>query len=219
MLHGPADDAQTAGCSATLPDDTLHSKVSMHCEHTVQMFNDPESLGREVAAFFHEGLTAGDNLMLVARPAHIEAIAGALAALGSPMSGLVDAARLTIADAETTLGAFMYNGRPSERLFDEVVGAAVRRLAAGQRRIRAYGEMVDILADEDNLQASEQLEDLWNDLMTRIPVHLRCGYRSANFVVPRTAHSLRAICGRHARVHTTESDLLANWLLAQHGCG
>jgi hypothetical protein len=75
--------------------------------------------------------------------------------------------------------------------------------------------MVDLLAEEANLEAARHLEGLWNDLGRRYPFTLLCGYAAAHFTDPRTAASLRAICESHTHVASAAGDLLGNWILRE----
>ena len=76
-----------------------------------------------------------------------------------------------------------------------------------------YGEMVDILAEEGNFAAVDDLETLWSELGTRLPLTLLCGYASAHFAAPGANGLMRRVCDLHQRVERREHDVLANWLL------
>jgi hypothetical protein len=109
---------------------------------------------------------------------------------------------------------FMRQGRPVPQLFDAVVGSMVREIAARSAHgLRIYGEMVDILAEERNFGAVRQLEDLWNGLAARQSFQLLCGYSSAHFADPETAHLLPHICSRHTDVVIDDDDVLGRWVL------
>ena len=125
------------------------------------------------------------------------------------------AGRLVALDAATTLASFSQNGLPRADLFQEHVGALVRRLAAeNPAGLRVYGEMVDILATQADYAAAEQLEALWNELGAECRFALLCGYTSANFADPRTASALQAICRSHTHTSAKPTDLLGAWLLS-----
>jgi hypothetical protein len=189
----------------------------MHVDHTAQLFDDAESLGRGVAAFLDEGVRDGNDLFVLARPIHVESIANALTTHGHSMTALVDEGRLKVVDAATALRAFMFNGRPNPRLFDETLAAEVRRRAGPGNGLRVYGELVDVLVGDGNIRATEELEDLWNELSATTPTRLHCGYGASNFTVPAVAPALASLCLRHTRVHCHEDDLLATWILDRHG--
>ncbi len=185
-------------------------------DHSVQFFDAPDTLGAAAAGFLHEGLIAGADGLVVARPTTIQTIAAGLADRGLPVGTLVESGRLTVLDARAMLDAFMDGPRPDPVRFEAVVGTAVRqRRAASPAPLRIYGEMVDILATEGNFHGAEQLERLWMPLLDAEPCRLLCGYLAPHFATPAGADALRAICECHHRVHQDPADLLATWLLDQ----
>jgi hypothetical protein len=188
------------------------------CDHVVQLFDAPESLGESVAAFLHQGVVDGALLLVVAKPANLQAIGDALTARGLSMARLIEGGQLTVADAHVALHGFMRNGTPHPQLFRETIGRLVGRLhAESSARIRVYGEMVNILAEEGNYRGAGELEELWNALGAHRSFFLLCGYDSAHFAAPDAGDWLRHICSRHTRVHQHHADLLASWLLQGKG--
>lgn len=182
-------------------------------EHGVRLFDVPESLGEAVAGFLLAALADGAPMLLAAKPVNVTIIAEALAARGLSLSELIERQLLTVVDAETTLCQFMRHGMPDPVLFEQHVAATVRRLAAGASRVAVYGEMVEILAAEENFRAAAALEQLWNQLASGTRVSLLCGYSSAHFATPDKADALHAICASHSQVLRGDTDLLGNWLI------
>jgi hypothetical protein len=183
-------------------------------EHVVQFFDSDESRAECVAAFLAEGYRAGEPLIVVARPANWAAIVEQLEALRVPTDRAIAEGRLVVKDAEATLRRLSRNGSPDAALFDTVVGQAVTALQQkGGKRVRAYGEMVDMLAQRGELTDAITLEALWNRLGERTPFFLMCGYSAAHFVSTATHRAMREICAAHTGVHRHEQDPLATWLL------
>jgi hypothetical protein len=199
----------TSGADDQVPADHL----PITSEHVVQFFDGPESLGEAVALFLDEGYRAGENLLVVAKPAHFKSIAVALARFGHPVGDLVTQGRMTVVDAAAALRKFMRRADPNPALFQQSVGELVRQLSRPPG-VRIYGEMVEILAEEGNYRGAERLEELWNQLGAEVRFKLFCGYSSAHFAAPNIGDALRAICERHSHVHQNQADLLGNWLLA-----
>jgi hypothetical protein len=183
-------------------------------EHHVQLFDSSKSLADTVSAFLIGGLDCGENLIIVATPEHRELLSRRLDEAGWSVRRLINANRVLVADAVQTLEKFMRRDMPSPIAFDEVVGTIVRRIANG-RRVRIYGEMVDVLAARGNYGAAHQLEELWNLLAQRESFSLFCGYASGHFGDPRTGPVLKAICDAHDCVHRKADDMLAEFLLDQ----
>ena len=167
-----------------------------------------------VAAFLITGFQRGEPLLIVARPEHRQLLGRKLTEAGMNIYEAIAANRLVMLDAVQCLDKFMRQNAPSGIAFDEVVGALVTRLSNG-KRVRIYGEMVDVLAARGNYKAAQQLEQLWNDLGLRESYTLFCGYASGHFGDPKTAKFLAGICAAHSHLHRKGDDLLAEYLLEQ----
>ena len=184
-------------------------------EHVVQLFDETESLVASVAAYLLDGWKRGDNLLIVARPAHWALTSAELEASGCPVVDLLASGKLVALDAATTMATFMVNGEPQAENFHVTVGDMVMRLGAVPGTgLTIYGEMVDILAAQGNLEAAERLEALWNDLAAQCSFHLLCGYSAAHFGDERTTQYLNAVCAAHTSSGARATDLLATWLLS-----
>jgi hypothetical protein len=199
-------------------------KGAVASEHIVQFFDTDESRAQNVAIFLAQGYAAGEPMVVIARPASWAAMIEPLQELGVPVRDATASGMLVVKDASETLRKLSRQGTPDPHLFEDVVGAAVTALAAKSgRRIRAYGEMVDMLAQRSDFDDAIRLEALWNDLSERTPIFLLCGYSAAHFVATGTHRALMEICRAHTDVHRHASDPLADWVLtAAHntpGCG
>ena len=193
------------------------SDIRAQFEHIVELFDSPESLGEAVARFFVDGLSSGDNLLMAAKPVHVQAVADAMNRRGLAVATLVDAGRLVILDAATTLRLIMKRGVPDTHALDTMVENAIDHLAPNGQHVRVYGELVELLAEEGNFQGAELLEEFWNGFGSTHAISLLCGYSSAHFVMPGSLASLESICRAHSRVQQNRQDLLANWLLSRRG--
>src|SRR5688572_24353605 len=122
-------------------------------EHVVQLFDETESLVASVAAYLLDGWKRGDNLLVVARPAHWALTSAELEASGCPVVDLLASGRLVALDAATTMATFMVNGEPQVEKFAATVGDMVTRLACVPGTgLTIYGEMVDILAAKGSFE-------------------------------------------------------------------
>lgn len=196
-----------------------HERVvrgQVNTEHLVQLFDDSESLAETVAAFLFEGWQRGETLLVVARPEHWAAASKLLASHGCGVDEIISSGRLMVLDAATTLASFLKNSRPVPERFAATVGNLVRELSArtGQR-LRIYGEMVDLLAAQDQFGPAHELEQLWNELGSQISFTLLCGYAASHFGDARTASMLRDICKAHDKATAKPTDLLSSWLLSE----
>ena len=181
----------------TPPEPAPRSGGSPHA-HAVQFYKDEETLVQTVVEFLAEGLRAGEPLVVIATPAHREAFLAHLRGGGADVDGPLRDGRFVLLDAATTLASFMVDGAPSWDLFQERVGGALRGLGAG--RIRAYGEMVDVLWQVGNKQGALALEGMWNDLARRHDFSLLCAYAFGHFLGHAGADEVAAVRAVHGEV-------------------
>jgi hypothetical protein len=186
---------------------------SVASEHIVQFFDSDESRAECVSAFLAEGITKREPVIIVAQPKNWVAALAQLDNQRVPVRRAMDEGMVVVKDADETLARISRNGKPDATAFENVVGKAVGGLAPRGGRVRAYGEMVDMLARNGELEDAIKLETLWNRLGERTPFHLLCGYCAAHFVATSTHRALRDICSAHSSVHRHSQDPLATWLL------
>lgn len=145
----------------------------------MQVYRESFELAESVATYFGAGFDAGEPAVAVATGAHRPLIVERLGAHGWDAGELEAGGMLVVRDAETTLEAISEDGMPSPIRFSAVVGALIDRAAAGEptRRVRVFGEMVDVLCRRDERAAADALEGLWNRLAAVRNFSLLCGYR------------------------------------------
>jgi MEDS: MEthanogen/methylotroph, DcmR Sensory domain len=193
------------------------ARSAVTSEHTVQFFDSSESRIENVAAFLKAGYDAGEPLIVIARASHWSAFKANLQQHGVPVTQLIASGRLIARDATDTVEALRPRARFDPQVFDRIIASAVRNLGAGST-VRAYGEMVDILAEQRDFAGALELEALWNGLAQRLPINLLCGYCSAHFVSASSNGILSQICTAHGHVRHDEQDQLGSWLVAGANC-
>jgi hypothetical protein len=186
---------------------------SVASEHVVQFFDSDESRAECVAAFLADGIANNEPVIIVAQPKNWTLTLAQLEDRRVPVQRAIDEGMVVVKNADETLRRICRNGVPDATAFEHVVGKAVGNLALRGGRVRAYGEMVDMLAQNGELQDAIKLETLWNRLGERTPFFLLCGYGAAHFVSTATHRALRDICSAHSSVHRHSQDPLATWLL------
>lgn len=187
-------------------------KGRVSSEHIVQFFDSDDSRAECVAKFLAEGYRQDEPAIVVAKPANWAGAVERLEDHGVPVKKAIKNGMIVVKDATDTLRRLSRNSSPDPLAFEAVVGKTVTELARGGR-VRAYGEMVDMLAQRGEMADAIRLETLWNGLGERIPLFLLCGYSAAHFVATATHRALRDICSAHTAVHRHAQDQLANWLL------
>jgi signal transduction histidine kinase len=172
--------------------------------HAVQFYEEESFLFDTVAHFIAAGLKGDDHVVVIATNAHRT---GFLHRVGPAAADpAIDEGRLTLLDAEETLARFMVGGMPDPDLFREVL-ARLMTTAEGEaspRRIRAYGEMVDLLWRQGNSTAAIRLEELWGEATQAHSLTLLCAYLMGNFYREGDSEQFMQVCRNHSHVIPTE---------------
>jgi hypothetical protein len=147
-------------------------------DHVVQLYRDDRFLVEAVALFTGIALGKGESVVLVATPAHAEAVERRLEANGFSVEDVKHWGQLTVKDAAETLSGFMVNDMPDPVLFKTILGSLIQKAAAVARtgKVRVYGELVNLLW-RSNAAATARLETLWNDVVQAHSISLFCAYR------------------------------------------
>ena len=145
-------------------------------QHVAQLFTDHAFLNRALGRFVGDGLRRGDGVVVIATPGHRRSLGLQLAQRGLAGDHAEASGQLVLKDAEPTLSTFMVDGHPHERRFRGMIEALLAQVrSAGYSRVRAFGEMVDLLRHR-NLAATWSLERLWQAALREHGIALLCGY-------------------------------------------
>jgi hypothetical protein len=183
--------------------------------HVAQLFDAAETRADAVATFILEGEARGEHVAVVLLQQHWALVKDRLASARYPLAERFADGRLQFFDAAATLARIMRHGRLDSELFEQVFTAPVRELCAGGARLRACGELVDLLAAHGEFRAVMALEQLWSVLAREVPLTLLCLYGSVHFGHARSQDALRQICRAHDRIEATPADELGEWLLRE----
>ena len=170
--------------------------------HGVQVYREPAELADSVASYFAAGFERDEPAVLIATPDHVKLFAEQLGSRGWGLTRVQAAGLLVVADAEETLAAIDDGpGRVPER-FENVVGTLLDRAQRGehQRRVRVFGEMVDMLCRDGRAGAADELEQRWNALAATRRFSLLCGYHLDVFDLRAQLEPLPHICREHSHV-------------------
>jgi DcmR-like sensory protein len=171
------------------------------CDHLVQVYRDPVELAEAVATFFAAGFEAAEPAVAVVAAPHWPAIRERLEKRGWNVEALQADGTLVVRDAAETLAAISEAGVPSSRLFREVIGGVLDEASRGRGvRVRAFGEMVDLLVRAGDSASADRLEGFWNDLASRRRFTLLCGYRVDLFDVGAHTALLPQVYRSHTHV-------------------
>jgi hypothetical protein len=163
--------------------------------HAVRFYKDTDSLCAIVGTFLKEGFVESQPAVVIATPRHREKIEECLQDEGLDVAALKASRQLVLLDAGAVLSTFMVDGMPSSALFTAAMKPIFQ--GSGAKRIRAYGEMVDVLWKGGHTVAATRLEMLWNDLARTQSFSLVCGYSMGNFYKDAAVDE---ICAQHSHV-------------------
>ena len=170
--------------------------------HAAQIYLEPSDLADAVAEYFAAGFEVGEPAILIATEEHADLIAERLAADGWDAARIDELGLLVTVDAESTLGRIMDGPHPSAFAFERVVGGLIDDLSARfpERRVRAFGEMVNVLCERRQPDAAVELEELWNRLALTRDFSLLCGYRLDVFDHASQVETLPDVCRLHTHM-------------------
>jgi PAS domain S-box-containing protein len=165
--------------------------------HLVHFYEDEEALFDVVGGFLGAGLDAHDRLVVIATPEHRSTLVQRLRDREGDRA--VATGQLLLLDAREMLARFMVNGQPDPERFQLVLEQALTRVGAGVAgaRVRAYGEMVDLLWRDGERSAAIALEELWNEAGSRHAFSLLRAYVIANFYKGAGAGNYADVCRSH----------------------
>jgi hypothetical protein len=169
------------------------------CDHFCQIYGDDEAFLDALEGYVGGGLRAGESVIVIATPSHIESLEGRLVDLGVDIDAARSEDRYIALSAEATLDRFMVNGWPNDERFAETVSAVIARARSDDRKVRAFGEMVAILWARGHYAATVRLEHLWNKLLETEKFPLFCAYPKAGFT-KGASESIRELNVAHSKV-------------------
>jgi signal transduction histidine kinase/CheY-like chemotaxis protein len=170
--------------------------------HDVQFYESDEVLAATVSQYLAEGLVAGEPAVAILTPDHADALLRELGERGLDVARARAAGTLAVLDAEETLGRFMVDDEPDWQRFHDEIGGTIARCAGPAKgaRVRAYGEMVDVLWRQGQKPAALRLEEMWNRLQQDGSFSLLCAYMLGNFHRSSDAADFGHVCDLHHHV-------------------
>lgn len=170
------------------------------CEHLVQIYGDEVSFMDALEGYVSSGLRKRESVILISTAAHLHELEKRLRANWLDVDRARWENRYVALLAQETLSLFMVDGMPSEALFTGAIAPLLERARnGGDRKVRAFGEMVAILWAQGNRAAALALEVLWNKMQAEEEFPLFCAYPRCGFGVDASA-SIQSVCSAHSRI-------------------
>jgi signal transduction histidine kinase/CheY-like chemotaxis protein len=173
--------------------------------HAVQLYEHESYLLDSLTDYIGSALSATGAGIMIATPTHRDGVAQRLTARGLDVVGASAQGRYVALDARDTLARFMVDGWPDPIRFDDTIGTLIAKTRERAPQIHAFGEMVALLWAEGNREAAIRLEELWNELSTRMPFSLLCAYPIEAFHDTSHAKPFTDMTAAHTQVIPAES--------------
>jgi PAS domain-containing protein len=177
--------------------------------HVVQFYEHDAFLVEKISQLVGSALDSGNSAIVIATPAHREALAHALGLRGFDLTAAEADGNYRALDAAKTLAEFMVDGWPDRARFAQVIEPVIVRANAAAKCLNpcaaAFGEMVALLWTQGKQAAAIELEQQWNDLSQRVAFSLCCGYPMRGFSRERHRRNFASICAHHLEVIPSES--------------
>lgn len=176
-----------------------HAAIPAEHEHVVQFYQDDRVLFENVARFIVGGVEAKEPVVLVATARHQRAFLDVARTLGCDVDEALRSGAVVPLDADAMLARLLVDDMPDEERFARCIGDTIAALTSGgERRVRAYGEMVDVLWRDGKKQAALALESQWSALVRAHPFTLLCAYAMGGFY--SAGEELEEVCAVHGHV-------------------
>jgi hypothetical protein len=165
-------------------------------DHLIQLYENESAFLNSLEGFTGSGFLAKDSVIVIATDSHLTQLNTRLIKQGFDVNRLIARNLYLPLDAEETLQNFMVNGKPDEKKFTHLINGIVSRVRRPGNRVRAFGEMVALLWNNNNREATRELEDLWNKFCAKEKFCLFCAYPKTGLVNA----SMHQICCSHTKI-------------------
>ena len=175
-------DASTDGRNMSEPWDGLLASAGPR-DHIVQLYQDQAFLNRAVCRFAAGAIENGEGIILVPTAEHWEAFRPRLESEGVDVKAAQARGQLTVVDADALLPRFMRDAMPDAPIFLGLAADVIANARDGARypKVRWWGEMVNILWEQGNVEASMSLEDQFDRLAKHHEIAIFCSFVMDNF--------------------------------------
>jgi hypothetical protein len=201
----PELERQVDGVRKSEPWEQVLGDASPH-DHIVQLYQDQDFLNSAVCRFIGAGLANGEGIILFPTLTHWVAFRQRLEAEGVDVHAARERGQLTVVDANEFLPRLLLGTMPDPHVFNAVIGDIFReaRARGSYQKVRAWGELVNVLWERGEVAASMNLEDLFDQLNKKIGIAMFCSYLMDNFNGDVHAHMLPRLGTNHSHLIPVE---------------
>lgn len=175
--------------------------------HIVQLYTDDDFYCEAIGHFAAEGLLSGESVILVATAPNWVNISARLEGQGFNTHELMDRGQLTLLDANDTLPKFMRGSLPDGSIFKPLAAQTIEkaRCAGKFKRVRWWGEMVNVLYVEGNGKASHRLEQFFDEVAHENNIAIFCSFLMDQYDPFIYEEAFSNVCRTHSHVIPTRN--------------
>lgn len=166
--------------------------------HIVTICQDATTRAETVAYFIEKGLSNHEAVIIIARYKLRRDVRALLLERDFDIDLLKAEGKILFLDAEFLLLNLFNNDELDVESFTTYVTIPIHAAIKKHGKVRAFGEMVDILWQQNLQDKAIELEGLWNDLLHTHEFSLLCTYSLDNLDPDNYDQALENIC----KVHT-----------------
>jgi DNA-binding NarL/FixJ family response regulator len=173
--------------------------------HEVGFYSDEHFLLDHLTQFIGTALKAGRGAIVVATEPHRNSLLLRLQGYGVNFGAAIEEGRFVVLDAAETLSAVMVHGVVDQARFltllGDRVGRVVKTATEEPASVAIFGECVQILWKQNQIEAAIQLEQVANQLNKTHPVDILCGYFVGKASDGISRDIFERICAEHSSFH------------------
>ena len=173
-------------------------------QHEAQFYSDERNFSDGLADLVHSALKRGERALVVATGKHRSSLVRRFPDFAIDLLSAQEERRLILLDAAETLARILVKGMPDSAQFSEIIGPLVstanKDRTSGGPRVTVFGEMVALLWADGSYQATNRLEQLWNELALRHRFSLHCAYPIDALYNPHNRELIMSVCRLHSMV-------------------
>lgn len=169
-----------------------------HGDHLVHFYDKTDSLVQAFCNYAVPGLNRGEGVIVVATKQHRKYFSEGLQNRSIDVNRVISRGQLVMVDAHDMLTLFMHRNHPDKVKFHSIIGNILEDMKHKYSSIRVYGEMVNLLCLEGNLEGAMELEKFWDEIIKTESLSLLCAYSSD--VLHESDLSFHGVCSAHSHV-------------------
>ncbi len=177
-------------------DGTEYMTDSAH-SHIVQVCQSKTAQAELLTHYIKDGFLSNEAVIVIARPGLRKAVLLKLDALGVDIQSYRKQGQIKLFDAEFLLSNILIDDVIDEQNFHKFIGSQIQAAQSEYGKVRAFGEMVDILWQRGLYDTAMQLENIRNDLCMKHELMLLCTYLLDSLDSTAYDASLERICKCH----------------------